>query len=132
MPEVTPSVTIGCCGFRAARAAYFAQLPAVEVQHTFYQPPQPATLARWRAEAPPGFTFTVKAWQLITHVATSPTYRRLKRPLTEEERPQAGAFRDTPLVAARVGHDERLRRRPGRAGDPLPVPGELSADAGER
>ena len=68
-------------------------LKAVEVQHTFYQPPRVETLAKWRAEAPRGFEFTIKAWQLITHQPSSPTYRRLKRALTEEEREGAGAFR---------------------------------------
>ncbi|HYE59306.1 MAG TPA: DUF72 domain-containing protein [Rhodothermales bacterium] len=93
------SVIIGCCGFRSSRTAYFRQLPAVEVQHTFYQPPRVETLARWRAEAPEGFVFTVKAWQLITHAGGSPTYRRMTRALTDEERTQAGSFRDTPVVA---------------------------------
>jgi uncharacterized protein YecE (DUF72 family) len=93
-------IAIGCCGFRSSRAAYFRALPAVEVQHTFYQPPRVETLARWRAEAPEGFVFTVKAWQLITHAATSPTYRRLRRPLTDDERAGAGLFRDTPVVRA--------------------------------
>ena len=91
---------IGCSGFSSARAAYFARLPAVEVQHTFYKPPRPATLAGWRAEAPAGFVWAVKAWQLVTHAAASPTYRRLKRPLTGEERAEAGFFRPTATVEA--------------------------------
>jgi uncharacterized protein YecE (DUF72 family) len=91
-------IKIGCCGFRSARAEYYALLPAVEVQHTFYQPPQVSTLANWRAEAPPAFEFTVKAWQLITHNASSPTYRRLKRELTAEERDTAGSFRPSKIV----------------------------------
>lgn len=94
-----PSVTVGCCGFQGARAAYFAAFGAVEVQQTFYQPPRAATLARWRAEAPPGFVFAVKAWQLVTHAPSSPTYRRLTRPLSADERAGAGSFRDTPVVA---------------------------------
>jgi uncharacterized protein YecE (DUF72 family) len=96
---MTRSIKIGCCGFRSARDEYYAlQLPAVEVQHTFYQPPQVATLAKWRAEAPPAFEFTIKAWQLITHTARSPTYKRLKRELTEEERDEAGSFRASDIV----------------------------------
>ncbi len=92
------SIKIGCCGFRSARSEYYALLPAVEVQHTFYQPPQVTTLERWRAEAPPDFTFTVKAWQLITHQASSPTYRRLKRELTDTEKDEAGSFRASKIV----------------------------------
>lgn len=91
-------VKIGCCGFPVGRRQYMARLPVAEVQQTFYQPPQLATVRRWRAEAPPSFEFTLKAWQLITHEAVSPAYRRLKRPLTPEERVQAGFFKDTPLL----------------------------------
>lgn len=92
------SVKIGCCGFRAARSAYYPLLPAVEVQNTFYQPPQVATLKKWRGEAPAAFEFTLKAWQLITHQATSPTYKRLKRELTDNEKNEAGSFRLSGIV----------------------------------
>ncbi|MDT5156239.1 MAG: hypothetical protein QOH51_596 [Acidobacteriota bacterium] len=92
-------IKVGCCGFRSSRESYYELLPAVEVQHTFYQPPQVSTLKRWREEAPEGFEFTLKAWQLITHQASSPTYRRLKRQLTAEEKEEAGSFRPTEVVA---------------------------------
>ena len=89
---------IGCCGFGMARTRYFARFRAVEVQETFYQPPRPGTLARWRAEAPEDFRFTMKAWQLVTHPARSPTWRRLReRPEHPEE---AGFFRPTGTVMA--------------------------------
>ena len=91
-------VRIGCSGFRSSRESYYELLDSVEVQHTFYQPPQVSTLARWREEAPRGFEFTVKAWQLITHTSSSPTYRRLKRKLTDEEREGAGSFRPSGIV----------------------------------
>lgn len=91
-------VKIGCCGFPVNRRQYLARFRVVEVQQTFYQPPRPKTAQRWRQEAPPAFEFTLKAWQLITHEATSPTYRRLKKALTEAERHQVGAFRPTPPV----------------------------------
>ena len=91
-------IKIGCCGFRSSRESYYAELPAVEVQHTFYQPPQLSTVEKWRAEAPAGFEFTIKAWQLITHQSSSPTYRRLKRELTERERERAGSFRPSRIV----------------------------------
>jgi uncharacterized protein YecE (DUF72 family) len=93
-------IRIGCCGFRSSRESYYQLLDAVEVQHTFYQPPLVPTLKKWREEAPEGFEFTLKAWQLITHKASSPTYRRVKRQLTEEEKEGAGSFRPTPAVAA--------------------------------
>jgi len=92
-------VRVGCCGFRSSRESYYELLDSVEVQHTFYQPPQVSTLRRWREEAPAGFEFTLKAWQLVTHQSSSPTYRRLKRQLTEEEKEGAGFFRPTGVVA---------------------------------
>jgi uncharacterized protein YecE (DUF72 family) len=91
-------IKAGCCGFRMSQTEYTARFPVVEVQQTFYQPPQVKTLARWRAEAPPDFEFTLKAWQLITHEARSPTYRRLKKELTEGEKSEAGSFRPTRVV----------------------------------
>jgi len=89
---------IGCCGFAASRSAYFKTFGVVEVQQTFYQPPKQDTLKRWRDEAPADFEFTLKAWQLITHEASSPTYRRLRQRLSEQQKQQVGAFRYTGIV----------------------------------
>lgn len=89
---------IGTCGFRSTKEEYARKLSCVEVQHTFYQPPMVKTLERWRSEMPERFEFTLKAWQLITHEASSPTFRRLRRKLTEKELNDAGAFRSTPIV----------------------------------
>ena len=77
---------------------YVREFPVVEVQQTFYEPPRDATMRRWRAEAPADFEFTVKAWQLVTHPASSPTYRRLRRPLADDERGDVGSFQLTPIV----------------------------------
>jgi len=96
--RVLNAPVLGMCGFTIGRAAYFRQFRAVEVQQTFYDPPANATLARWREEAPPDFEFTMKAWQVITHLGASPTYRRLVSPFTDEERAEAGGFRATPTV----------------------------------
>ena len=98
MDSTRPLLKIGCCGFRSSRLSYYPLLPAVEVQHTFYQPPQLSTLKKWRSEAPPDFEFTLKAWQLITHKSSSPTYRRLKRELMAREKEEAGFFRPTAIV----------------------------------
>jgi uncharacterized protein YecE (DUF72 family) len=68
----------------------------MEVQQTFYQPPQLKTVQKWRQKAPPDFEFTLKAFQAITHTGASPTYRRAK--LTPDERQACGSFRDTPVV----------------------------------
>lgn len=96
---MNPDIQIGTCGYgRAKKDQYAARLTTVEIQHTFYKPPQIKTLERWRAEMPENFEFTLKAWQFITHEAGSPTYRRLKRPLTEKEEREAGAFKSTDTV----------------------------------
>ena len=84
---------LGMCGFTIGASAYFKQVPVVEVQQTFYDPPPLATIEKWRAQAPTDFEFTMKAWQVITHLGTSRTYRRLRRPFTDRERAEAGAFR---------------------------------------
>jgi uncharacterized protein YecE (DUF72 family) len=89
---------IGTCGFGLAKARYAQSFSYVEVQHTFYQPPRLSTLERWRAEMPADFEFTLKAWQLITHDSKSPTYRRLKKKLTDSEKHQAGYFRSNEIV----------------------------------
>lgn len=89
---------VGCCGFGIARPKYFETFSVVEIQQSFYQPPRQDTVKRWREEAPADFEFTLKAWQLITHEASSPTYRRLKERLSEKQKTQVGAFRATDVV----------------------------------
>jgi uncharacterized protein YecE (DUF72 family) len=80
--------------------SYVRTFPLVEVQHTFYEPPSDALLAKWRREVPTRFEFTIKAWQVVTHESGSPTYRRMKKRLPEEHRGHVGAFRTTPPVLA--------------------------------
>jgi uncharacterized protein YecE (DUF72 family) len=89
---------IGCCGWALSQRRYFGTFPVLEVQQTFYQPPRLATLEKWRAAAPPDFEFTLKAWQLVTHEPSSPTYRRLRTPVPEKRRSRYGAFRPTDEV----------------------------------
>lgn len=91
-------IWVGCCGFRKARATYYRHFSVVEVQRTFYKPPRVETARRWREEAPPEFIFTVKAWQLITHPATSPTYRKAGLEIPTERRHLYGGFRWTAEV----------------------------------
>jgi uncharacterized protein YecE (DUF72 family) len=87
------SMKLGMCGFTIGAAAYVRQFPVVEVQQTFYDPPPRERLEKWRDAAPPEFEFTIKAWQVITHLGTSSTYRRLRRPFSDSERSEAGGFR---------------------------------------
>lgn len=84
---------VGLCGFTMSIRDYPDLFDVVEVQQTFYDPPRETFIARWRAQVPEEFEFTLKAWQLITHRATSRTYRRLRRPLDEKARAEAGEFR---------------------------------------
>ncbi len=79
-------------------AGLFRTFAVMEIQQTFYQPPQLKTVQRWRQQAPPHFEFTLKAFQAITHPGGSPTYRRCK--LSAAERQECGFFRDTPTVRA--------------------------------
>lgn len=89
---------VGLCGFTMAIPDYFETFRVVEIQQTFYEPPQKTTLVRWREQGGASFEFTLKAWQLVTHRATSSTYKRLRTPLTRRELDDAGSFRDTPTV----------------------------------
>ena len=99
MKRKTQTFRIGTCGFgRTPKDEFAKKLDCVEVQHTFYNPPQVKTLEKWRAEMPEDFEFTLKSWQMITHDAGTPTYRRLKREMTEKETVEAGSFRPTETV----------------------------------
>ena len=92
---------IGCCGLPLSLSRYARIFRVVEVQRTFYQPPLARTLEKWLAQAPSEFEFTLKAWQLITHEATSPTYRRLREKLSDREKHEVGAFRlSAPVLRA--------------------------------
>ncbi|HET7435755.1 MAG TPA: DUF72 domain-containing protein [Thermoanaerobaculia bacterium] len=91
MPLTT--LKTGLCGFTIGAAAYYETFPVVEVQQTFYDPPPARTIERWRMQATPSFEFTMKAWQVITHLGTSRTYKRLKSSFSAKEKSEAGAFR---------------------------------------
>jgi uncharacterized protein YecE (DUF72 family) len=90
------SLRIGVCGFCLPQADLFARFQLMEVQQTFYKPPQLKTVERWRRTAPPDFEFTLNAFQAITHTINPKTYRRTN--LTADEQAQCGHFRDTPVV----------------------------------
>jgi uncharacterized protein YecE (DUF72 family) len=46
---------------------YAERFRGVEINNTFYRMPSETVLADWRAQAPPGFTFALKASQSLTH-----------------------------------------------------------------
>ncbi len=96
MPTKRPNVRVGCCGFATAQEKYFRNFSCVEIDSSFYRLPKVETAARWRAAAPPGFEFALKAWQVITHRPTSPTYRRTR--LDPGDREHCGHFGFNPTI----------------------------------
>ena len=65
-------IRIGCCGwgfFKGGLKACMKKFSLVECQTTFYKLPIVKTAERWRADAPGGSKFALKAWQAITHVS---------------------------------------------------------------
>ncbi len=91
-------IKVGCCGFPVKREIYYQNFDTVEIQQTFYQLPRISTGRRWREEAPFDFEFTMKAWQVITHEPSSPTYRRLRMDIPEKKKEEYGFFRNTAEV----------------------------------
>jgi len=88
-------IKVGCCGWACAHKKYYQQFQTIELQSTFYKLPRMETAVRWREEAPSGFCFNLKAFQAITHLPTSPTWRRSGLKLDELERKQYGWLRPT-------------------------------------
>jgi len=86
---------VGCCGFATRQREYYRLFRVVELQSTFYKLPQAATAKRWRSEAPSNFEFCLKAWQVITHPATSPTWRRMTKASLPANRAKYGHLRPT-------------------------------------
>ena len=47
---------------------YYSQFfNAVEINSSFYRPPNPGYVYNWTRKVPPGFLFSVKLWQKFTH-----------------------------------------------------------------
>ncbi len=88
-------VFTGCCGFPVSRKRYYGMYDAVELQDTFYNPPDPEKLKKLRDEAPSSFRFTMKAWQAITHPPNMRTWRRSKVSIPKEEWSYYGFLRPT-------------------------------------
>jgi uncharacterized protein YecE (DUF72 family) len=74
----------------AGRLAYYAsRFPLVEVDATYYHPPSARTVEAWRDRTPPGFTFNVKAFSLLTQHPTR------VRALYKDLRERLGTSRET-------------------------------------
>lgn len=91
-------VKVGCCGFPRGMKHYFSQFRLVEVQQTFYKLPRIETVIKWRQSAPDDFEFTIKAWQLITHPPSSPTYRKAGLPIPQGKEACYGFFKPSDEV----------------------------------
>ncbi len=92
------NLKIGCCGFPIGKQKYYEKFKIVEIQQTFYHPPKVETAQKWRLFAPDGFEFAVKAWQIITHESSSPTYRRLRTKLSPSRKNRYGSFKPSDEV----------------------------------
>lgn len=86
-------VKVGCCGFAKGRGKYSQQFRLVEIQQPFYKPPSVGIVKRWREEAPQDFEFSLKAWQLITHLPSSPTYRKAGLQFPADKESNYGFFK---------------------------------------
>jgi len=77
------SIRIGCSGWNYAswKDEFYEGKPArlwlqhyaryfdtVEVNNTFYRLPLKSSVAKWVAETPPGFLFSIKASRYLTHI----------------------------------------------------------------
>jgi len=72
----------------------FAQrLPAVEVNSSFHRPHRPSTYARWAAETPEGFAFSLKVPKEVTH----------KRRLVDAEEPFERFVDETAALGSKRG-----------------------------
>jgi len=57
-----------------ARQRYYLAFNAVEIQDTFYNPPE--KLRSLASKAPQSFVFSMKAWQATSHPLDSPTWKK--------------------------------------------------------
>ncbi|RLE54857.1 MAG: DUF72 domain-containing protein [Thermoprotei archaeon] len=90
-------IRVGTCGWsvRGGRRAYFTKFNAIELQDTFYNLPTLDTARRLREEAPNNFHYCMKAWQVITHPHTSPTWRKLRVKIPSDKAKNYGLLRPT-------------------------------------
>ncbi|MFW6134175.1 MAG: DUF72 domain-containing protein [Elusimicrobiota bacterium] len=95
---MSKTIKVGCCGFSMAQKKYYKEFSAVEIQKTFYQPPMEKTARRWRDDAPDNFEFSIKAWQVVTHQPSSPTYRRMTKDIDNKKKKNYGSFKLTEEV----------------------------------
>lgn len=91
-------IHVGCCGFPIAMTKYFKKFNLVELQSTFYRLPSEKTAKKWRSITPENFKFTVKAFQGISHLTESPTWRKFPKEKIENLKDRIGFLRPTQEV----------------------------------
>jgi uncharacterized protein YecE (DUF72 family) len=97
---------------RAWLSFYADRLSTVEVNASFYRLPRRETVARWKAETPDDFVFSVKVSRYLTHVKRLRETRAHITVLTERIQPLLGSAKLGPLLwqlpATFRRDDERL------------------------
>ncbi len=89
---------VGLCGWQTAQAVYYQNFDLIEINSSFYKLPQRKTAQRWREQAPEGFMYTLKAWQVITHEPYSPTYAKSGLEIPGNQWKYYGSFRQSAQV----------------------------------
>src|SRR3954464_5152 len=99
---------------------YAERFDAVEVNATFYAVPNEATVKRWAAVTPPGFTFDVKLHRLLSrHAATLDS-------LPPDLRPSARVTGPRGRVALDAGLERAMAEATLAVVEPLREAGKLS------
>jgi len=106
----------------SARLAYYAeQFPVVEVDSTYYTPPNERNSDLWVARTPPAFTFNIKAFSLLTQHPTRPAA------LYKDLRPAGDAKKNLYLKDVDQSTAEQVWERFLSALEPLYNAGKLGA-----
>lgn len=123
------SIKLGCGGFPVGRAQYFRRFPTVEIGSSFFNLPKIATAENWKNDAPAGFEFSLKAWQLITHPPSSPTYEKLTGKIEQKGLDRCGFFKPTDEVARAWNKTAEVARALGASFIIFQTPGAFYANA---
>ena len=99
-------VRVGCAGWSIPKehagrfpdagshlGSYSRRLPAVEINSSFYRPHRPSTYARWAAETPQDFAFSLKVPKEVTHM----------RRLVDPEEPLVRFLAETAALGGKRG-----------------------------
>lgn len=90
-------VFVGTCGWsvKGGKKDYCKLFDTIEVQETFYKLPKVETVKKWREVTHRAFVFNMKAWQVVTHPPSSPTWRRSGLKIPSSKINQYGSLKAT-------------------------------------